>query len=73
MYLILYYITVVAKCKLKTTQADMIAQAINKDKKKKNKGGDIQLSKHVIYNMKQLINLLKDTLEIDYKILWERK
>lgn len=42
MFLILYYITVVTKCKQKTSQADLIAQAINKDnKKKKNKGGDI--------------------------------
>lgn len=42
MFLILYYVTVVTKCKQKTTQADMIAEAINKDnKKKKNKGGDI--------------------------------
>jgi hypothetical protein len=40
-FLILYYITAVSKCKQKTTQADLIAEAINKDKKKKNKGGDI--------------------------------
>lgn len=74
MFLILYYITVVTKCKQKTSQADLIAQAINKDnKKKKNKGGDIQLSKIVIQNMKMVIKLIKDTLEIDYKILWERK
>jgi hypothetical protein len=41
-FLILYYITAVTKCKQKTTQADLIVEAINKDnKKKKNKGGDI--------------------------------
>lgn len=69
-FLILYYITAVSKCKQKTTQADLIAEAINKDKKKKNKGGDIQLSKIVIQNMKMIIKLIKNTLEIDYKILW---
>lgn len=40
-FLILFFVTAVAKCKSKTTQADMIAEAINKEKKKKNKGGDI--------------------------------
>lgn len=70
-FLILYYITAVTKCKQKTTQADLIVEAINKDnKKKKNKGGDIQLSKVVIQNMKMIIKLIKNTLEIDYKILW---
>lgn len=41
----------------------MIAEAINKEnKKKKNKGGDIQLSKTVIQNMKMIIKLIKDSL-----------
>jgi hypothetical protein len=48
MFLILFYVTAVAKCKLKTTQADMIVEAINKEKRKKNKGGDIELSRVVI-------------------------
>ena len=39
MFLILYYITTVAKCKQKVTQADIIAEAIGKDKKKKGKQG----------------------------------
>lgn len=55
MFLILYFVTAVAKCKSKTSQADLITQAINKQKKRKNKGGDIELSKDVIYNMKRLI------------------
>ncbi len=73
MFLVLYYITVVTKCKQKSTQADIIAETINKEKKKKNKGGDIELSKVVIQNMKMIIKLIKDTLDIDFKTLWERK
>jgi hypothetical protein len=73
MFLALYYITTVTKCKQKATQADMIAEAINKDKKKKNKGGDIELSKVVTQNMKMIIKLIKEALDIDFKTLWERK
>lgn len=31
------------------------------------------MSKVVIQNMKMVVKLIKDTLEIDFKILWERK
>ena len=73
MFLILFYITAVAKCKQKASQADMIAEAIAKDKKKKGAKSDVELSRGVIHGMKMMVTLLRDTLGIDYKTLWERK
>ena len=70
MFLTLFYVTAVAKCKQKSSQADMIAEAIGKDKKKKGGKGDIELSRGVTHGMKMMISLLRDTLAIDYNTLW---
>lgn len=51
MFIALFYVTAVTKCKQKLTQADIIAEAINKDNKKKgnkNKNNDVELSGKVI-------------------------
>ena len=72
-FLILFYVTAVAKCKQKASQADMIAEAIGKEKKKKGAKGQTELSRPVILNMKMLVSLIRETLHIDYKALWQRK
>lgn len=73
-FLVLYLVTVVTKSKQKSTQADLLVDAINKEnKRKKGKSNDFEYSKNVIEGLKSIITLLKDTLEIDYKTLWERK
>lgn len=73
-FLLLYYITAVSKCKQKQSQADLIEAIGNKDKKKKNKSGsDVEFTKNVIENLKMCVRIMKGTLEIDFRVLWERR
>lgn len=71
-FLTLFYISSVTKCKTKQTQADIINDAINKNQKKK-KTNDVELTDAVLEYMKKLILLLKDSLSLDYGRVWERK
>ena len=62
-FLVLYLVTVVTKAKQKSTQADLLVDAINKEnKRKKSKGSDVEYSRNVIEGLKSIISLLKDTL-----------
>lgn len=69
LFLTIYFIitTTIRKAKY---QNDLIGEALNKEKKKKNKTESTELSQLAIDRQRLIINLLKECLFVNYEIIW---
>ena len=74
MFICLYFITTTSLKKQKANQGDLIAQTMNKQKgRKKMRNENFELTRTILENQKNCIILIKETLKINFVILWERK
>jgi hypothetical protein len=69
LFLTIYFIITTTLRKAKY-QNDLIGEAMNKDKKKKNKTESAELSELAIDRQRLIINLLKECLFVNYEIIW---
>ena len=72
-FLVLFFVSTLSKRRQKTSKVDLLEEVTNKEALKKKTKAESELSRIVIQNIKMIIVLLKETLDIDYKILWEKK
>lgn len=73
-FLCLYFISATTLKKQKAAQGDIITDTINKEKgKKKVRNDSFELTRHILENQRKCIILIKESLKIDFTILWEKK
>jgi len=74
MFLALFFISSTSLKKAKSGQGDILAEAMNKEKgKRRNKNENFELSKNVIDHQKFIIKLIRDTPNLNFVSLWEKK
>ena len=72
-FLCLYFISATSPKKQKA-QGDLITETMNREKgRKKQKQDSFEATRRLVENQKVVVNLVKETLKINFVILWEKK
>lgn len=73
MFLCLYFISSTSLKKQKV-QGDLVAETMNRERgRKKMKYDNFEPTRLLLENQKNCVNLVRETLKINFVVLWERK